>query len=181
MFGITVVMHHPEEHINDIDKQISAVTGQYLSGYTCFEYIADDGQSDRWDDMPLQLFFDGPMPLSIAWSHFDNLWCKIGTELPFDPGENYRKCNNHGIREVEPLIGQKICSFYLGKGQMTIEDRDVEIWTRLLLCFEGGQYLEIYNKLDENGYMHHKQMPNGDWINAEQVAQRDDASRRPLA
>ena len=49
----------------------------------------------------------------------------------------------------------------LGRGEMTIEGRDVEIWT--LIETDRG-WLEIFNALDENGYDLHAEKPAGMFV-----------------
>jgi hypothetical protein len=43
---------------------------------------------------------------------------------------------------------------------MSVEGRDVEVWTRLLIQTDNG-WLEIFNALDENGYDYHSERPGG--------------------
>lgn len=45
---------------------------------------------------------------------------------------------------------------------MSIEDNEVEIWTRLLIGFEDGNVLEIYSALDENGIEFHQKGVSGE-------------------
>jgi len=46
---------------------------------------------------------------------------------------------------------------------MSIEGRDIEIWTRLVIQVDGG-WLEIFNALDENGYAFQRQKPDGEFL-----------------
>ena len=46
---------------------------------------------------------------------------------------------------------------------MTLEGREVEIWTRLLIETDKG-WLEISNALDENGYFFHLEKPRGTFV-----------------
>ncbi len=51
----------------------------------------------------------------------------------------------------------------LGQGEMSIEGRDIEIWTRLVIETDRG-WLEIYNALDENGYEFYAERPEGNLV-----------------
>lgn len=51
----------------------------------------------------------------------------------------------------------------LGQGEMSIEGKPIEIWTRLLIRLDVG-WLEIFNALDENGYAFHSERPEGSFI-----------------
>ncbi len=60
------------------------------------------------------------------------------------------------------LENERICGVSLGRGEMSIESRDIEIWTRLLFDL-GGSWLEVFNALDENGYALHLTKPEGEF------------------
>jgi hypothetical protein len=51
----------------------------------------------------------------------------------------------------------------LGRGEMSIEGKEIEIWTRLLIATDRG-WLEVSNALDENRYDFHVEMPGGDFV-----------------
>jgi len=51
----------------------------------------------------------------------------------------------------------------LGRGEMSIEAKEVEIWTRLLIQVDEG-WLEVFNALDENGYAFHAERPAGIFV-----------------
>ena len=68
-----------------------------------------------------------------------------------------------GIPKINGDIGKMIQSVMLGRGQMTVEGREIEIWTRLVLDL-GGLRLEIFNALDEDGYDVHDANRIGDFV-----------------
>lgn len=49
-------------------------------------------------------------------------------------------------------------------GDMRIENREIEIWTRLVIDFVDC-WLEVFNALDENGYHLHDEIPSGEFVN----------------
>jgi hypothetical protein len=51
----------------------------------------------------------------------------------------------------------------LGQGEMAVEGREVEIWTRLMIETDRG-WVEIFNALDENGYDLHAEKPAGTFV-----------------
>jgi len=51
----------------------------------------------------------------------------------------------------------------LGRGEMSIGGKAVEIWTRLVIGLDEG-WLEVFNALDENGYAFHVERPAGVFI-----------------
>ena len=70
---------------------------------------------------------------------------------------------HNSIDRLNALIGSTILSVMLGRGEMTLEGRDLEIWTRLLIETDKG-WLEVFNALDENGYDFHRHKPEGIFV-----------------
>jgi len=67
-------------------------------------------------------------------------------------------------KELDSIIGKEIKSVGLGKGEVTIEGKDIEIWTRLLFELSNGRTLEVFNALDENGIDVINTNVQGEWI-----------------
>ena len=67
------------------------------------------------------------------------------------------------MEKINGAVGTCIGAVMIGRGQMSVEGRDIEIWTRLLIELGNG-WLEIFNALDENGYDFHTQRPTGNFI-----------------
>jgi hypothetical protein len=69
----------------------------------------------------------------------------------------------NAIESINGCLGRPIRGVWLGRGEMRIGDRDIEIWTRLAIDL-GDCWLEVFNALDENGYQLHGDMPPGEFI-----------------
>ena len=149
-------MDHKVKRIRDF---FGPVIGAHLIRYETAEIELDDGTWDPCDDLPIRLFTDAEMVLSIAWSEIDDLWLSLGLDIPFDAGSNIRWVSN-SRHVINGAIGKRLTSAMLGRGEMSIEGKDIEIWTRLILRF-GDIWLEIFNALDENGYDSHLVRPIG--------------------
>ncbi len=99
----------------------------------------------------------------MAWSKFDDLWLSNDLSLPFAIGDAVIHWVPNAVPELDAALGKPIRSVWLGRGQMTWDYRDIEIWARLLLgCGDG--FVEVYNALDENGYAFHARMPSGTFL-----------------
>lgn len=127
------------------------------------ELRLENGNWEPWNDLPIRLFIGPNEPTVVSWSHFSRLWIERGTTLPFSIDGSEVRWIENAIPALDRLIGSELRSVLLGRGEMIIEGREVEIWTRLLLVFEAG-CLEIYNALDENGYAVHLSIPSGEFI-----------------
>ncbi len=136
--------------------------GMLLTRYETAELRFDDMTWGPWDDLPIRLFMDSAMVVSVAWSKFDELWLSSGLDLPFEHGMTIRWITN-SKRAINGAIGQPLKSVMLGCGQFSIEGEDIEIWTRLVLQF-GDAWLEVFNALDENGFDSHSVRPTGTFI-----------------
>lgn len=141
----------------------SGAVGARLVRYETAEILHDDGQWAPWPDLPIRLFTDSAVMVSLAWSRFDDLWLSNDMCLPFQPDESTTRWVPNAIPAFNEGLGKKICAVHLGKGEMTIEDRAYDFWTRVLIELEGC-WLEIFNALDENGYRLHLSMPAGEFI-----------------
>ncbi len=136
--------------------------GSKLISYETAELLLSDGTWSPWPDLPIRLFADSDRVIAISWSRFDDLWIANDSSLPFSiEGSTIRWVRN-SIDAVNACVGGTIHSVSLGRGQLSIEDREIEIWTRLLIKV-GDRWLEIFNALDENGYKVHTAIPTGDF------------------
>jgi hypothetical protein len=152
-----------DSKIRKIRSSFSDVIGAKLVCYETAELLQDDGSWDPWPDLPIRLYTDTQKVIAIAWSRFDDLWIATDSSLPFSiQGSTVRWVRN-SVEKINGAIGNPIGSVMIGRGQMSVEGRDVEIWTRLLIEV-GSAWLEIFNALDENGYDFHLCQPTGTFI-----------------
>jgi hypothetical protein len=152
-----------DSKISTIRSSFAAVVGAKLVRYETAELLLDNGSWEPWPDLPIRLYTDTHKFIAVAWSRFDDLWIATDTSLPFPiEGSTVRWVRN-SIGKINGAVGNPIGSVMIGRGQMSVEGRDVEIWTRLLIDVGSG-WLEIYNALDENGYDFHLQLPAGTFL-----------------
>jgi hypothetical protein len=134
-----------------------------LHRYSTAELLHDDGSWDAWTDLPIRIEWGADRLIAVSWSKFDDLWLRTDASLPFSvEGLTVRWVHN-SIDRLNAAIGSIILSVMLGRGEMSIGGRDVEIWTRLLIETDKG-WLEVFNALDENGYDFHLQKPDGAFV-----------------
>ena len=122
-----------------------------------------DGAWVAWPDMPIRLYADSEVIVSVSWSRFDDMWIERGSGLPFATDDATLRWVTNGIMPIQPAIGNRMKSVMIGQGEMTWAGREAEIWTRLLIEFDAG-WLEVFNALDENGYSFHTRMPSGIFV-----------------
>jgi hypothetical protein len=153
----------PDTQVPYIRDYFAELVGKSLLKYETAELRLREGIWDPWNDLPIRLFVGEGDPTAVAWSHFSRLWIERGTALPFSTEGSEVRWVENVIPALGQLIGSELRSVLLGRGQMSIEGHEIEIWTRLLLVFEAG-WLEIFNALDENGYAFHSEQPIGEFI-----------------
>lgn len=140
-----------DEKIELIRDRFGSLIGSEFRGYELAQlWCSNEKEWSDWMDIPLFLSFD-QSALSISWEKFDDLAIEKGRVLPFSLGGSTVRWLCEGVELLDSLIGQKILGISLAKGQMTLGNADVEIWTRLLIELDSGSTLEIFNALDENG------------------------------
>jgi len=139
------------------------VIGAALIGYETAQVSHEGGPWSAWPELPIRLLFDTGGAVSVSWSNFDDLWVEEGTPLPAWAEDSTFRWVRDGEDRLNQALGGVILSVSLGQGEMSIEGRPIEIWTRLLIEVERG-WLEIFNALDENGYAFHALMPVGDFV-----------------
>jgi hypothetical protein len=152
-----------DSKIRAIQEHFAALIGEKILRYETAELLLEDGSWDSWADLPIRLYTESNRLIAISWSKFDDLWLAEDNSLPFSiEGSTIRWVIN-GLEGIKPVVGSSICSVMLGQGEMSIGGKPVEIWTRLVIEVDAG-WLEIFNALDENGYVFHTQKPDGPFI-----------------
>jgi hypothetical protein len=152
-----------DQKIKLIQSHFAPFVGRRLVGYETAEILLLDNSWNPWPDLPIRLQFDGEDFVAVVWSRYDNLWITTDFSLPFSPEDSTIRWVPNSIDILNSAINRTICSILIGRGQMSIEGREIEIWTRLLIQVDDC-WLEIFNNLDENGYHFHTEMPGGTFI-----------------
>jgi len=150
-----------DDKIKSIRDFCKPLVGCTIDRFETAEILQDDGSWDDWPDLPVRIHFTDQRLLSISWSGFDDLWLASDTSVPFEAEDTTTRWRT-GLPEFDAAIGHKVHGAMLGRGEMTVESRDIEIWTRLLFDL-GGMWLEVFNALDENGYNLHETKPDGEF------------------
>ena len=120
------------------------------------EWYADSG-------LPIRIFTQSGALLAVSWSRFDDLWLNNDESLPCTIEADRVRWVDDGLPGSTSCIGRKLRRVLLGKGQMSVENVELEIWTRLLFDL-GERFLEISNALDANDVEVHSAKPDGDFI-----------------
>jgi len=152
-----------EAKIALVREVMGDLIGNRLVKYKTAELQLIDGTWVAWPDMPIRLYADSGAIVSVSWSRFGDLWIERGQGLPFATDDATLRWVTNGITPIEPAIGNRMKSVMIGRGEMTWDGREVEIWTRLLVEFDGG-WLEVFNALDEHEYAFHTRMPSGTFL-----------------
>lgn len=144
-----------DDKIELIRKHFSPLVGKKFSGYEYAQLWCDEKMEwCDWMGIPLFIRTDD-QTLSICWSKFDELAIAPGRRLPFSLGGTTVRWRYEGLSALDSSVGKSIADVSIGRGQMTVGQNDIEIWTRLFIGFENGEVLEIFNSLDENGFDFH--------------------------
>ena len=146
--------------IEQVRTAFATAIGARVHRYSTAEIQHDDGTWEAWPDLPIRLEFDSGHVVSVSWSKFDELWIGTDPDMPFDAGGTTHRWVENAMPAVNDVLGAVIRSVWLGQGHMSIEQREIPIWTRLLVETTKG-WLEIYNALDQNGYALHAERPTG--------------------
>ena len=136
--------------------------GSTLLTYETAEIRGDDGRWSPWTDLPIRLITSRGN-IAVSWSGFDTLWIRNDRALPFDIEGAEVRWVNDSLAQLNGALGSVIAGVVVGRGQMAIAGKELEVWTRLVVHV-GNFWLEIYNALDENGYALHDKMPSGDFL-----------------
>lgn len=138
-----------------ISNHFKPYIGKPIMGYEIAEvWSEEDKDWSEWMDVPLFLNVNNEV-ISISWQKFNELGIQSGRVLPFSLSSNTVRWKFEGVKEIEKSIGQIVSSVSIGRGDMELAGNDCEIWTRLLIEFESGDTLEVFNALDENGFVFH--------------------------
>ena len=151
-----------EDKVADIRSRFAPLVGARVYEYQTAEIFCE-GEWSEWPDLPIRLLFADGRMISISWSHFNKLWLASDSTLPFSIEGSEVKWVSNSDKQISRAIGSTILSVQLGRGQLSIEGHDIEVWTRLLIQLDTG-WLEIFNALDENGYTFHLQHPAGAFV-----------------
>lgn len=156
------------KHIQSLDDKVSAIRehfrqfiGSLITGYQTAE-ILSDGKWFDLPDLPIRLLFGAVRVISISWSKFDDLWLSPDATSPYSFEGSAIRWVDNAIGELQVIPGSVLQSVSLGRGNMSVDGKEIEIWTRLLLKLDRG-WLEIFNALDENGYSYHTATPSGEF------------------
>ena len=152
----------PDNKIKAIRAACSPFIGGKIERFETAEIHHSDDTWDDWPDLPIRIYFTDEKLLSISWSRFEDLWLSNDLSLPFEAEDAMTRWKTNCLAEINPAVGQTIQGILLGRGQMTMDSRDIEIWTRLVFDL-GGTWLEVFNALDENGYELHMTKPDGEF------------------
>lgn len=152
-----------DRKIEDIRAHFAPAIGEKILRYETAELLLHDGTWGSWPDLPIRLYVGSDRIVAVSWSRFDDLWLADGLSLPFSIGESVVRWVVNGLEEINAAVGASIQSVMLGRGEMTIGRKEVEIWTRLVIELDRG-WLEVFNALDENGYAFHTERPDGIFV-----------------
>lgn len=150
--------------VTAIQKYFAPLIATKINRYQTAELIDDDGVWRSWSDLPIRIFTNSNTLVSVAWSKIDDLWLANDFSLPFAAEDATTRWVENDIMGINGCLGRTIQGVMLGRGEMSIEERQIEIWTRLVIDL-GDRWLEIFNALDENGYDFHDKMPTGEFVN----------------
>lgn len=140
-----------KEKIALIRERFSGLIGEKVQGYELAQiWVESESDWSNWMDVPLFLTV-GDQTLSISWVKFNELAIEPWRVLPFPLCSSTIRWLCEGVETLDQVTGKRIISVSLGRGDMTIEEKEIEIWTRLLLTLDNGMTLSVYNALDENG------------------------------
>jgi hypothetical protein len=149
--------------IESIRQHFTELIGQRISRYQTAQLLLSDGSWDNWPDLPIRIYTDRGHLVSVSWSQFDDLWLSSDSSLPFVGEDATTRWVDNSIAQINECFGRTIRGVMLGRGEMSVEGRDIEVWTRLVVHL-GDCWLEIFNALDENGYNLHRVQPSGEFV-----------------
>lgn len=140
-----------EDKVALIRERFDSLVGKELLGYELAQlWFEEDENWSDWMDLPLILCIGGSI-LSISWQKFDELAIERGRVLPFALCGSAVRWLCGRVEALDKIVGRKIISVSLGRGDMSTGEAELEIWTRLLIELTGGHTLEVFSALDENG------------------------------
>lgn len=135
-----------------VHHQFSELIGKKIKAYELAQIWCEETASwSEWNDLPVFLSI-GSRELSISWQKFDELAVEAGRVLPFSVCGSTLRWIDSGNIHLDAVIGHTIESVSLAQ-ELIFGGH--AMWTRLLVHFEGGGSLEVFNALDENGFEFH--------------------------
>lgn len=152
-----------QDKLSAIRKHFAPIIGSQMIRYETADILYEDGTWDNWPDLPIRIYTSSDGMVAVSWSKFEDLWLANDESLPFSIEGSTTRWVVNGLPEWNACLGATISAVLLGRGAMSIEGREIEIWTRLVLRLSCG-WLEIFNALDENAYAFHEFMPDGDFV-----------------
>jgi len=152
-----------QSKINAIRECCTPVVGQTIDRFETAEILHDDGTWENWPDLPIRIYCADGTLLSVSWSRFDDLWLSNDDSLPFPVEDDKTRWKVNGLDKIDTAVGKVIHGVMLGRGEMTIESREIDIWTRLVFDL-GSMWFEVFNAMDENGYDVHLAKPQGEFV-----------------
>ncbi len=151
-----------QEKLDLVREHFLPLSGHSIVRFETAEILHEDGTWAEWPDLPIRIFTDHGDVVSVRWSRFDDLFVAGDCALPFDVDPTTTRWRTNLPDKLGSIIGRKICGTMIGRGEMSLEGKDIPIWTRLVLDLD-GTWLEIFNALDENGYAIHDSQPDGEF------------------
>lgn len=148
--------------IEALRQHFTPLLGRQLSSFETAQ-LKTDGEWDHWFDLPIRLYFDHDFLVSIAWSYFDKLFLCSNKTLNFSVSGSEVRWVFDDVEAIRPALSGKLISVKLGLGDLNIDGRQVEIWSRLVLEQDNG-WLEVFNGLDENAFLFHEKKPEGEFV-----------------
>jgi hypothetical protein len=151
-----------DEKIEAIKATFAPLMHEEFMSFETAELQFEDGTWGAWRDLPIRMYGAGEL-VSISWWNLDDLWLANDATSPFPAeGLDVRWIENAND-EWKTVLGDRFNAVLIGRGEMSIEETDVEIWTRLVIQV-GEHWIEIFNALDENGFDFHSHMPDGEFV-----------------
>jgi hypothetical protein len=158
--NMTKGIEEKAEKITAIRAHFLPLIGKALIEFETAQLLLDNDEWDNWFDLPIRLLFHPDMKVSVGWSHFDNLFLSHDDSVNFSIEDALVRWKRNGIAPMCQAIGEPLQSVALGRGDMSVEGNDIEIWSSIVLEFQTG-WLEIYNGMDENAFVFHIQKTAG--------------------
>jgi hypothetical protein len=151
-----------DEKIGAIQATFAPLMHQDLTRFETAELQAEDGTWDAWQDLPIRLY-SGDVFVSISWWNFDDLLLTNDATNGFSTEGFEVRWVENAIDVLKPAIGGRFKTVLIGRGEMSVEGRDIEIWTRLVIQID-EHWIEVFNALDENGFDFHSELPAGEFV-----------------
>ena len=113
--------------LDAIRTHFAPLIGMKLVCYQTAELLHEDNTWSSWQDLPIRLYTDQMSLVSISWSRFDDLWLANDESLPFCAEDATTRWVENNIDSINGCLGRSIRGVLLSRGQMTIEDGEIEI------------------------------------------------------